>query len=131
MKNANRNIDNSFCGYYTHILDLEHKLTPEEAQLHEEEAYYTFIYAPQGAQYYTTPNPGLPPLINVGDIIEKGQVIAIAMVMKKRREILYEGERGRVAKIYFLNGQQVSEKEKLFGIVLKPFRKKTADEKTG
>jgi biotin carboxyl carrier protein len=131
VKNVNRNIDNMFCGYYTHILDLEHRLTPEEAQVHEEEAYYTFIYAPQGAQYYTTPNTGLPPLISVGDIIEKGQVIAIAMVMKKRREILYEGERGRVAKIYFLNGQQVSEKEKLFGIVLKPFRKKTTDEKTG
>jgi hypothetical protein len=47
-------------------------------------------------------------------------VLAIAMVMKKRREIVYEGKRGRVARIYFLNGQQVMEGDKLFGIVPKP-----------
>ena len=39
----------------------------------------------------------------------KGYVIAIAMIMKKRCGIVYEGERGRVASIYFLNGQQVRE----------------------
>jgi biotin carboxyl carrier protein len=125
VKNVNKDIDSSFCGYYTHVLDLEHKLTPEEAQIYEEEGYYTFVYAPQSAQYYTTPNPGMPPLVGIGDIIDKNHVIVIAMVMKKRREILYEGERGRVAKIYFLNGQQVAEGEKLFGIVLKPIRKKS------
>jgi biotin carboxyl carrier protein len=132
VRNVNMEIDNRFCGYFVHVMDLEHRLTPEEAQIHEEEAYYTFVYAPQGAQYYTTPNPGMPPLIGVGDIIDSGHVIAIAMVMKKRREITYEGKRGRVAKIYFLNGQQVAEKEKLFGIVLKPIsiRKKRTDEKT-
>jgi biotin carboxyl carrier protein len=126
---VNSGIDGKFCGFFTHVLDLEHRLTPEEAQVYEEEAYYTFIHAQQGAQYFTTPNPNMPPIISVGDIIEKGQVIAIAMVMKKRREIIYEGERGRVAKIYFLNGQQVAEKEKLFGIVLKPIRKRKSDEK--
>ena len=62
----------------------------------------------------------MPPLVSVGDIVEKGHVLAIAMVMKKRREIVHEGERGRVARIYFLNGQQVREGEKLFGIVPKP-----------
>jgi biotin carboxyl carrier protein len=55
--------------------------------------------------------------------VEKGYVLAIAMVMKKRREIIYEGERGRVAKIYFLNGQQCREGAKLFGIVPRPFKK--------
>ena len=39
----------------------------------------------------------------------KGYVIAIAMVMKKRRDIVYEGERGRLARIYFINCQQVGE----------------------
>jgi biotin carboxyl carrier protein len=125
VRNVNKDIHSTFCGYYTHILDVEHRLTPEETQTYEEEAYYTFVFAPQGAQYYITPNPGMPPLINVGDIVEKNHVIAIAMVMKKRREIVYEGDRGRVAKIYFLNGQQVGEGEKLFGIVLKPIRQKS------
>jgi acetyl/propionyl-CoA carboxylase alpha subunit len=120
VKKINRPVDNGFCGYNTFILELELKLTPEEEQTLEEETHYKFVTSPQGAQYFVTPNPGLPPLVSVGDIIEKGRVLAIAMVMKKRREIVYEGSRGRVARIYFLNGQQVTEGEKLFGIVPKP-----------
>ncbi len=120
VRKTTRPIDNSFCGYYTYVLELEIKLTPEEEQTLEEETHYKFITAPQGAQYFVTPNPGMPPLVSVGDIVEKGHVLAIAMVMKKRREIVHEGERGRVARIYFLNGQQVREGEKLFGIVPKP-----------
>jgi biotin carboxyl carrier protein len=118
----NNEIQNSFCGYYTHVLDTEHKLTPEEVQQFEEERDYIFVLAPQGAQYYLTSNPGMPPLVNVGDMVDKGKVIAIAMVMKKRREIVYDGERGRIAKIYFSNGQQCHEGEKLFGIIPRPFR---------
>jgi biotin carboxyl carrier protein len=120
VRKINRSIDNSFCGFHTFILELELKLTPEEEQTLEEETHYKFVTSPQGAQYFVTPNPGLPPLVSVGDIVEKGHVLAIAMVMKKRREIVYEGKRGRVARIYFLNGQQVMEGEKLFGIVPKP-----------
>ena len=120
VRKINRPIDNSFCGYYTFVLEIEIKLTPAQEQTLEEETHYTFVTSPQGAQYYVTPNPGMPPLVSVGDIIEKGHVLAVAMVMKKRREIVYEGERGRVARIYFLNGQQVKEGEKLFGIVPKP-----------
>ena len=116
----NRPIDNSFCGFYTFVLEIEIKLTPAEEQTLEEETHYAFVASPQGAKYFVTPKPGLPPLVSVGDIIEKGHILAIAMVMKKRREIVYEGERGRVARIYFLNGQQVKEGEKLFGIVPKP-----------
>ena len=120
---VNRKIHNKFCGYYTPILDIEHKLSVEEAQNLEEERSYTFVNAPQGAQYFITPNPGMPPLVSVGDMVQKGDVIVIAMVMKKRREIPYDGERGRIAKIYFLNGQQCKKGEKLFGIVPKPIKK--------
>lgn len=123
IKKVNKKIDGKFCGYYTHVLDIEHRLTPEEVQTLEEERDYIFLNAPQGAQYYITSNPGMPPLVSVGDIVEKGSVIAIAMVMKKRREIVYDGERGRVAKIYFLNGQQCKEGDKLFGIILKPIKR--------
>jgi len=122
VKYLNTDIEKRFCEYFTHVIDIEYKLSAEEAQALEEEEHYTFVTAPQGAQYYVTPNPGMPPVVSVGDIIVKGNVIAIAMVMKKRREILYQGERGRLAKIYFMNGQQVGEGEKLFGIVLKPIK---------
>ncbi len=123
VRKINRPIDNSFCGYYTHVMDLEHRLTQEEEQVLEEERHYKFVLSRQGAQYYISPNPGMPAFVNVGDTVEKGYVLAIAMVMKKRREIIYEGERGRVAKIYFLNGQQCREGAKLFGIVPRPFKK--------
>jgi biotin carboxyl carrier protein len=119
----NGKLENKFCGYYTHVLDVEYKLSPEEAQAVEEEQYYTFINAEQGAQYFSTLNPGMPPIVSVGDYVVKGQVIAVAMVMKKRREIVYEGERGRVAKIFFMNGQQCRAGDRLIGIVPKPLKK--------
>lgn len=122
VKYINREINSKFCGYRTHILDLQHMLNPEEVQTLEEEKDYIFIAAPQGAQYYITPNPGMPSIVGVGDIVQKGVVLAIAMVMKKRREIIYQGERGQVARIYFLNGQQCHEGDKLFGIVPKPIK---------
>ncbi len=122
VSKINNGIEDSFCGYYTHVLDAEHKLTPDEVQVLEEERDYIFVLAPQGAQYYLTSNPGMPPLVCVGDIVQKGSVIAIAMVMKKRREVIYEGERGKIAKIYFINGQQCHEGEKLLGILPRPFR---------
>lgn len=120
IKNINKSIDGKFCGYHRKVLTLEHKLTAEEAQNLEEERDYVFVYASQGAQYYITPNPGFPPLVNVGDVINKGDIIAIAMVMKKRREIIYDNDRGKIAKIYFINGQQRKEGDKLFGILLRP-----------
>jgi biotin carboxyl carrier protein len=123
VSGINKKIHNKFCGYYTHIMDVEHKLSPEEAQNLEEERNYTFVYAPQGAQYYITSTPGMPPLVSVGDIVQKGDVVVIAMVMKKRREIPYDGDRGRIAKIYFLNGQQCKKGEKLYGILPRPFKK--------
>ena len=62
--------------------------------------------------------------VPLGDYVVKGQVVAIAMVMKKRREIIYEGERARVAKIFFMNGQQCRTGDRLIGIVPKPLKKR-------
>ena len=120
VRNVNRSIEGRFCGYYIHVLDIEHELSPEELQAIEEERDYQFVRAPQSAQYYITSNLGLPPLVSIGDIVREGTVLAVAMVMKKRREIVYEGPRGRIAKIYFMNGQQCREGDKLFGIVPRP-----------
>lgn len=117
---VNRSIEGTFCGYHTHVLDLWYKLSPDEVQNVREERDYSFVRAPQGAQYYITLNPGMPPLVAVGDTVEAGTVLAVAMVMKKRREIVYEGERGKIARIYFMNGQQCGEGEKLFGVVSRP-----------
>ncbi len=120
VRNINSSIEDAFCGYYVHVLDVEHDLTPEELQSMEEEREYQFVQAPQSAQYYISSNLGMPPLVSVGDIVREGTVLAVAMVMKKRREIVYEGKRGRIAKIYFMNGQQCREGDKLFGIIPRP-----------
>lgn len=125
VRNVNSSIEGTFCGYYTHVLDVEHQLSPEEVQILEEEKHLQFIRAPQGAQYFVTSNPGMPPFVSIGDYVAKGKVVAIAMVMKKRREIVYQGERGRVAGIYFYNGQQCHAGDRLIGVVPKPIRKKT------
>jgi biotin carboxyl carrier protein len=121
IKEINLEINNRFCGYHSRIIVLERKLTPEETQSYEEEREYGFVYAPQGGNYFINRSPGLPPFINIGDIVDKGSLVAICMVMKKRKEIIYEGERGKIAKIYFQNGQQCNEGDKLFGILLRPF----------
>ncbi len=120
VRNINRLIEDTFLGYYVHVLDVEHELTAEELQALEEERDYEFVRAPQSAQYYITSSLGMPPLVSVGDIVREGTVLAVVMVMKKRREIVYEGKRGRIAKIYFMNGQQCREGDKLFGIVPRP-----------
>jgi biotin carboxyl carrier protein len=127
VRNINNSIEGVFCGYYVRVLTVEHQLSPEEAQIVEEEKHLQFIRAPQGAQYYVTSNPGLPPFVSVGEYVSAGRVVAVAMVMKKRREIVYQGERGRVARIYFMNGQQCQAGERLIGIMPKPIRNKETD----
>jgi len=124
VENCNTRIDKTFCGYYTPVLTIKHELTPEEVQDLEEERDYSFVFAPQSAQYYITTNPGMPPIINVGNIVKRGDIIAIAMVMKKRREIIYDGEPGKIAKIYFINGQQCKEGDKLLGMLSRPIKDK-------
>ena len=39
VKNINGNHDNTYCGYYAHVLDVEYQLSPEEAQAGEEEQH--------------------------------------------------------------------------------------------
>ena len=117
VEKVSGDIEGTFCGYHTHVLDLAYLLSPDEVQNLQDERSFDFVRAPQGAQYYLTPNPGMPSLVSVGDTVEPGTVMAIAMVMKKRREIVYNGERGRIAKVYFMNGQQCHEGDRLFGII--------------
>lgn len=127
VSNINHKVENTFCGYYVHVLDVMHELSPEEVQVLEEEREYQFVLAPQGAQYYLTSNPGMPPLVSVGEIVQAGKVVAIAMVMKKRREVVYQGERGKVAKVYFMNGQQIHKGDKLIGILPRPIKQQKSE----
>ncbi len=64
------------------------------------------LTAPMVGTYYHGPDPKEPPFINVGDMIEKDQVIGIIEAMKIMNEIKSE-HRGRCVRISVENGQPV------------------------
>ena len=78
---------------------------------------YTFICAENGAKYYLTPERGAPPLTHVGAIIHDGDVLAVSMIMKNKRDIIYRGPPAEIKKIYVQNEEQKKTGERLFGDV--------------
>jgi len=64
------------------------------------------IKSPIVGTFYRKPNPEKPPFINVGDIIEKGDVICIVEAMKMMNEIKSDFS-GKVISIAVEDGQPV------------------------
>lgn len=75
---------------------------PVEAQAEEGHV----ITAQMVGTFYLTPAPGKPPLVQVGDVVEKGQVIGIIEAMKVMNE-LESDFAGRVVRILVQNQQPV------------------------
>tara|TARA_B100001989_G_C24111280_1_gene256449 strand:- start:39 stop:500 length:462 start_codon:yes stop_codon:yes gene_type:complete len=73
------------------------------------------IKAQMVGTYYNSPNPESPPFLNVGDRIEKGQVLCIIEAMKLFNEIESE-ESGIVKEICVSNEQSVEFGKVLFRI---------------
>lgn len=73
------------------------------------------ITAPIVGTFYRSPNPELPPFVNVGDRISKGQVLCIIEAMKLMNEIESDVD-GVVTSIYPSNGQPVEYGEQLFAV---------------
>ena len=61
------------------------------------------------------PSQDLPPYVQVGDKVKKGQVLAIVEAMKLMNEIESDFD-GEIAEIYVENGQPVEYGQKLFRI---------------
>lgn len=70
------------------------------------------IKAPMVGTFYRSPSPEAPPYINIGDVIEAGQVICIIEAMKLMNEIKSE-VKGKVVDIQVDNAEPVE-----FGQVL-------------
>lgn len=63
--------------------------------------------------FYRAPSPDAKPYIEVGAIVEKGDVVCIIEAMKMMNEIQAE-VRGRVIRILVDNGQPIEYEQPLF-----------------
>lgn len=117
VNNISFGLEGKFTGFDEHVLTLEHVLSEEEKRILEEERHFNFILADIGAKYYLTLYKGSEPLVREGSIIQSGDTIALSMVQKKKMEIEYTGPRAEVKRIYFGNGDELKEGERLFGLV--------------
>ncbi|MCS6926516.1 MAG: acetyl-CoA carboxylase biotin carboxyl carrier protein, partial [Candidatus Binatia bacterium] len=75
------------------------------------------ITAPMVGTFYRASSPEAPPYVEVGSVVEKGDVVCIIEAMKMMNEIQAE-VRGRVVKILVENGKPVEYGQPLF--VLEP-----------
>ena len=65
--------------------------------------------------FYAAPSEDAPPFVTVGDLVKKGQTLAIVEAMKLMNEIESEYD-GMVAEILAENGQPVEYGQPLFRI---------------
>src|SRR5437867_23990 len=73
----------------------------------------TVISSPMVGTFYRAPNPDARPYVDVGAVVEKGDVVCIIEAMKMMNEIQAEA-RGRVLKVLVDNGQPVEYEQPLF-----------------
>jgi acetyl-CoA carboxylase biotin carboxyl carrier protein len=73
------------------------------------------ITSPIVGTFYRTPNPEAPAFVNVGDRIQKGQVLCIVEAMKLMNEIESDID-GVITAIYPQNGQPIEYGESLFAV---------------
>lgn len=64
------------------------------------------VNSPTTGIYYSSPNPGAPPFVKVGDTVEAGQVIGLIEAMKVFNEITATVS-GSVLRVSAQNGQLV------------------------
>lgn len=73
------------------------------------------VISPLVGTFYAAPSQDLPPYVQVGDKVKKGQVLAIVEAMKLMNEIESDFD-GEIAEIYVENGKPVEYGQKLFRI---------------
>jgi len=81
---------------------------PEEEKLH-------IVSSPIVGTFYRSPSPDSDPFVDLGDQVERGQILCIIEAMKLMNEIPSEAS-GTIAKVFVENGQAVEYGQPLFGI---------------
>ena len=72
--------------------------------------------SPLVGTFYAAPAEDAAPFVSVGDLVKKGQTLAIVEAMKLMNEIESDFD-GKVAEVYVENGQAVEYGQPLFRIV--------------
>lgn len=93
----------------------ESKDQAETAQQNPEDQSGNLVTSPLVGTFYAAPSQDLPPYVQVGDKVKKGQVLAIVEAMKLMNEIESDFD-GEIVEIYVENGQPVEYGQKLFRI---------------
>lgn len=88
---------------------------PETAPQNQDDQTGNLVTSPLVGTFYAAPSQDLPPYVQVGDKVKKGQVLAIVEAMKLMNEIESDFD-GEIAEIYVENGQPVEYGQKLFRI---------------
>lgn len=95
---------------------------PEERQSNSSEAGtpeaaegLLTIKAPVLGNFYRRPEPGAPPYVEVGSLVDENTTVGLIEVMKLFNPVI-AGVRGRIQKIYADNGQLVEYGQPLFSV---------------
>jgi acetyl-CoA carboxylase biotin carboxyl carrier protein len=70
------------------------------------------ITSPMVGTFHRAPAPGQPPFVELGDVVERGQVLCLIEAMKMMNEIEAE-QRGRVKEVLIEDGRTVEYGEAL------------------
>lgn len=113
---------NAFTETFVPDSDIQ-SLQPEKKCIFEKKSEATSekpegkqICSPLVGTFYAAPAEDAEPFVAVGDMVKKGQTLAIVEAMKLMNEIESEFD-GKVAEIYVKNGQPVEYGQPLFRIV--------------
>ena len=74
------------------------------------------VKSPLVGTFYAAPAEDAAPFVSIGDLVRKGQTLAIVEAMKLMNEIESDFD-GKVAEVYVENGQAVEYGQPLFRIV--------------
>ncbi|GAA0232652.1 hypothetical protein GCM10009527_031490 [Actinomadura nitritigenes] len=66
--------------------------------------------------FYGRPSPDEPPFVEVGDVVEEGQQVALIEAMKLFNAVT-AAVRGRIAKVHVADGDMVEYDQPLFDLV--------------
>jgi len=80
-----------------------------------EDVDLAIMKSPIVGTFYRAPEPGASPYVEVGQSVNKGQVLCLIEAMKLMNEINAECD-GEIIKVYVENGQAVQYGERLFAI---------------